>query len=86
MQSVFSVPKLLSIAVGLSKSQMLMTLCFFWNLISILFYLPLDSFFDFCSPLSTFASFSDSFYLLIDGFFSFAFHEWKEDFVVTSLF
>lgn len=86
MQSILHIGKIFGFFVALSRSRVFVASYFVWTVFSIAFCLPLDFLYDSCGFLSIFSNFNDPLRILIEGFFSFAFNEWREDLVVAALF
>jgi hypothetical protein len=71
--------------VVLSRGQVFKAFYFIWSILSIILCLPLDELCGNALFLAELAGFNDTLYILVEGFFSFIFNEWREDVVLLCL-
>ena len=76
MTASLQISRIFGFIVVLSKTRVFMVSYLAWSILSIFLLLPFDACLDF----------NYSLYIFVEGFFSFAFNEWRDDLVLLSLF
>lgn len=76
MTASLQMSKIFGFIVVLSKTRFFTVSYLAWSILSIFLLLPFEAFQDF----------NYSLYIFVEGFFSFACNEWRDDLVLLSLF
>ena len=76
MTANLQISRIFGFFVVLSKTRFFTVSYLVWSVLSIFFLLPFIPWIDF----------NYSLYIFVEGFFSFAFNEWRDDLVLLSLF
>ena len=85
MQPILPISSFFGFLVVLSRSRIFKASYFLWSILPIILCLPLDSLYGNCGFLSALADFGETLFLVVEGFFSFAFNDWRDDLILSSL-
>ena len=85
MQSILPVNRFFGFLVILSRGQVFKAFYFIWSILSIILCLPLDELCGNVFFLADLAGFNETLYILVEGFFSFIFNEWRDDVILLCL-
>ncbi len=85
MQPILPISRFFGFLVVLSRGQVFKAFYFVWSILSVILCLPLDYLLDSFGFLADLASFNETIYILVEGFFSFIFNDWRDDMILLCL-